>query len=240
MNIPKPIVSLAAFSLGFTQSLHAADAPAKTQSGYTVVLEVKVDEKGLPEDARIINSDDPSAEHLLDRAAFAKVHDIKLAPRLKDGKAVKYTVQAPFVFTIEGDEGPEAPGASRPRIIKAIQPAYPADLAAKGVRGGVILEIVVGADGSVSNLKVLRSSDPAFESAATVAVQQWAFAPALVDGKPVASRWRMSLCFEIDDLSMDWTWRIAPRPSLGNYTVVHRTKVEEPPATPPVAAPSDK
>lgn len=240
MNTRKLLVSLAALSLGLSLPLGAADAPAKPKTGYTVVLEVKVDEKGQAEDAQVISSDDTSLDHALDKAALRKAKDIKLAPRLKDGKAVKYTVQAPFVFSVDGDEGPDAPGAPKPKIFSAVQPVYPAELAAKGEVGGVILEVVIGTDGNVSNLKVLRSSNPVFEKAAAAAVQQWSFVPALQDGSPVASRWRLSVCFETDVLATDWTWRIPPRPSLGNYTVVHRTLAAETPAAQPATPPAGK
>ena len=239
MKNRKLLVFLTALSLGLSLPAPAADDAAKPKpGGYTVVLEMKVDEKGEIEDARVVSSDDPSAERLLEKKSFQKARELKLIPRVKDGKAVKYTARAPFVFPVEGDEGPEDPAVTKPTIRTASQPVYPPEEAAKGEVGAVILEAMIGVDGKVSDLKTLRSSSPVFEKAVMDAVAQWIFVPAAQNGSPVASRWRMSICFETDVLAADWTWRIAPRPSLGNYTVVHRTKPEPAPAEPPVVPPA--
>lgn len=227
------LVSLAALALASGPRLTAADAPApaKAGPGYTVTLEVKIDEQGRAESARVVSSNDTSVDQLLNRTAIKLAQEIKLAPRLKDGKPVPYKVEAPFVFPVEGDEGPEANDAPRPKIHSAGRPVYPPDLAAKGEVGGVILEALIGANGNVTSLKVLRSSNPEFEKAATDAVSLWSFIPAQApDGQMVASRWRLAICFETDVRAADWQWHIPPRPSLGYYTVVHRTLPDEPPA----------
>jgi TonB family protein len=233
MNTRHLLVPLFALSLGLSLSASAADTPTKAKPGYTVVLEMLVDEQGTVEDAKIISSDDTTIDHMLDMTALGKARGIKLAPQIKGGHAVKYSVQAPFVFPVEGDQGPEANNAPRPKISHAVQPVYPADLAAKGEVGGAILEAVIGANGTVTSLKVIRSSSPVFAQAATAAVNTWTFIPAQLDGKPVESRWNLSICFETDVRTTDWAWRVAPRPSLGNYTVIHRTL---PPETPAPAA----
>jgi hypothetical protein len=44
------------------------------------------------------------------------------------------------------------------------------------------------------------------------------------DGAPVESRWRMAVAFSYHGKNVEWKWRVAPRPSLGNYTVVRPTK----------------
>jgi protein TonB len=67
-------------------------------------------------------------------------------------------------------------------------PRYP-DLARKaGVQGTVVLLIVIGADGRVGEIEVLRTPDPrfGFDLAAIEAVKQWRYRPALLGGRPVA------------------------------------------------------
>lgn len=231
MNTRRLFVLFATVSFGLCQALSAAEKPADPKNGYKVVLEMKVSDAGVVEDAKVITSDDTTVEHVLDRMAFEAAKAAKLPPRLKDGKAVSYTARAPFVFAVEDDEGPAANNAPKPSIHSAVQPVYPADLAAKGEVGGAILELVISAEGTISNLKVLRSSDPALEAATTTAVKQWLFIPAKKDGVPVESRWRIAVSFETDVLRADWKWRFPPRPSLGSYTVVHRT-LPDSPATP--------
>ena len=236
MNTRRLLLSFAALSFGLGHSLFAVEKPAELKNGYQVVMEMKVSEAGTIEDAVVVTSDDTSADHILDRMAMETARGTKLPPRLKDGKAVKYTARAPFMFRVEDDEGPEANNAPKPSIHSAVQPTYPAKLMAKGEVGGVILEAIIGADGKVSALKALRSSHPEFEQAAIAAVKQWVFNPAKKDGVAVESRWRMAISFETDVLRADWKWRFTPRPALGSYAVVHRT-LPEPAAAP--AKPAD-
>ncbi len=231
MNTRRLLTSLA-FSFGFALCLSAAETAVEGKIGYKVVLDLKIAEAGTVEDAVIVSSDDTSADHILDRMAMETARATKLAPRLKDGHAVKYTARAPYVFTVENDEGPEANNAPKPSIRSAVQPIYPPELAAKGEVGGVIFELMIGADGAVTAYNVLRSSNPAFEEAAIAAVKQWVFNPAKKDGVPVTSRWRIALSFETDVLRADWKWRFTPRPALGSYAVVHRTLPPQPDPAP--------
>lgn len=231
MNTRPLLVSLAILSLGLGRPLLAADQPAPAKSGYTVVLDMKVDEKGAVEDAKVFKSDDTTFDHVLDRLAFEQAKALKLPVHQQDGHPVKYTARAPFVFPIEGDEGPESNNAPKPSIHSAIKPEYPAGLAAKGEVGGVIVELLVDASGKVVRVQVLRSSHPEFAQATEAAVKQWVFAPALLNGTPVASRFRMAVPFITDVNLPDWPWRFAPRPSIGSYSVLHTTL----PPTPPPA-----
>ena len=64
-------------------------------------------------------------------------------------------------------------------------PEFPSDMRAKGQEGMVILKLVVEADGSISNVKVMRGEEP-FVGAALAAVRTWRYEPALVDGQPTA------------------------------------------------------
>ena len=223
MNTRLILVSLATLALGLSRPLAGADKPAASATGYTVLLDLKIDEKGAVEDATVAATEDSSPDHILERTSMEQARGMKLPPKLKDGQPIKYTVKAPFVYPMEGDEPDANLDLVRPVIHKAIQPAYPAELAAKSEVGGVILEAVIGVGGNVTSLTVLRSTNPAFAAAAVAAVNQWYFKPALRQGTAVESRWRLSICFATDVRQPDWKWRFAPRPSLGNYTVLHPT-----------------
>src|ERR1700712_4907846 len=153
MNPRRLLTSFAILALGFGLSASAEDkapaAPATPSPGYKVVLEMKITEAGTVEDAKVITSDDTSVDHILERMAMEKARTAKLPPRMKDGKAIAYTARAPFMFGVEGDEGAESNNAPKPSIHSAVQPIYPADLAAKGEGGGVIFELIIGADGKI-------------------------------------------------------------------------------------------
>lgn len=76
-----------------------------------------------------------------------------------------------------------------PKLIKQVQPVYPAVAEAQHTVGTVRLEFVVGADGAVYNPHPLAgkglSDDPSLIKAAKDAVLQWRYQPATVEGKPL-------------------------------------------------------
>jgi protein TonB len=71
-----------------------------------------------------------------------------------------------------------------PKKIKDVKPAYPEDAKNAGIQGIIILESVIGTDGSVQEAKVLRSV-PQLDKAALDAVVQWRYTPTLLNGEPV-------------------------------------------------------
>ena len=73
---------------------------------------------------------------------------------------------------------------SAPQKIRHVAPIYPAIAQASGVQGIVILDAVIGEDGRVRNLRVLRSIH-LLDRAAVDAVRQWQFTPPLLNGEPV-------------------------------------------------------
>ncbi|MBI3932495.1 MAG: energy transducer TonB [Acidobacteria bacterium] len=71
-----------------------------------------------------------------------------------------------------------------PRKLEHVNPVYP-DIAKQArVQGVVILECVIGADGRVAKVRVLRGI-PLLTEAAVEAVRQWVYAPTLLNGVPV-------------------------------------------------------
>src|SRR5262245_25947865 len=72
-----------------------------------------------------------------------------------------------------------------PEPITKVTPAYP-DLAREaGVDGTVQLQALVGKDGKVKDVRVVKSI-PMLDDAAKAAVRNWVFKPALSNNKPVA------------------------------------------------------
>lgn len=71
-----------------------------------------------------------------------------------------------------------------PRKIVDVAPVLPDAARQAGVRGVVILEIIIGTDGTVTSARVLRSI-PLLDAAAVEAARQWRYEPTQLNGRPV-------------------------------------------------------
>jgi protein TonB len=71
-----------------------------------------------------------------------------------------------------------------PKRLHYVNPVYPPVALAARKEGMVILEALIGEDGAIRELRVLRP-EPLFEQAAIAAVRQWRFSPTLLNGEPV-------------------------------------------------------
>jgi TonB family protein len=74
---------------------------------------------------------------------------------------------------------------SQPSATRKVDPAYPLQLMRENVAGTVILYAIIHADGSVSNVRILRGVDDRLDRYASQAVAQWQFHPATKQGVPV-------------------------------------------------------
>ncbi|HCE03424.1 MAG TPA: energy transducer TonB, partial [Acidobacteria bacterium] len=73
---------------------------------------------------------------------------------------------------------------SPPTKTKDVAPIYPAVAQSARVSGVVILEAVIGVDGRVTDVKVLREV-ALLSDAAIAAVRQWEYTPTMLNGSPV-------------------------------------------------------
>jgi protein TonB len=70
------------------------------------------------------------------------------------------------------------PRATTPIGIRTPQPAYPASAARSGITGEITVEISIAADGSVSNVRVVRATPRgAFDREVLATVREWRFQP---------------------------------------------------------------
>lgn len=112
---------------------------------------------------------------------------------------------------VSGDPlpAPPAPAATRkepvrvgsdirpPHKVSGVSPRYPTIAQASRVQGVVILEAVIGEDGTVQHVRVLRSQ-PLLQDAAVEAVRQWRFTPTLLNGQPVPVVMTVTVAFTLD------------------------------------------
>lgn len=70
-----------------------------------------------------------------------------------------------------------------PALVRRVAPVYPELAVDAQMEGVVILEAIVGRDGRVDEVQVLRSI-PLLDNAAKAAVMQWQYSPLLLNGRP--------------------------------------------------------
>jgi TonB family protein len=69
-------------------------------------------------------------------------------------------------------------GVAKPKLLRDVKPQYTADAMRAKIRGKVVLQGVVGTDGAVSDVHVIRSLDPQGLDVVTAkAFKQWLFEP---------------------------------------------------------------
>ena len=97
--------------------------------------------------------------------------------------------QAPEEPLLAGSEDVPVPGR-----VDFVAPVYPPEAAARGLRGIVILSLIVDEQGRVADVEVVRSVPP-FDEAAITAVEQWRYEPTEIDGRPVRVRITVPISF---------------------------------------------
>lgn len=87
-----------------------------------------------------------------------------------------------------------AESAALELLAQPVDPVYPAAARASGQRGSVVLQVVIGRDGAVQDVKFLQGS-LMFARAAIDAVRQWRFKPYSMNGRPVSVQSQITLNF---------------------------------------------
>ena len=107
----------------------------------------------------------------------------------------------------------QEPAIVEPRLVKPVQPIYPAKFAGTDRRASIVAELDLDAAGKVIRVQVVESAGADFDKAAVDAAKQLVFAPATADGKavPVRIRFRFEVAPEVKLERRD------PLPSLGRY-----------------------
>jgi periplasmic protein TonB len=95
------------------------------------------------------------------------------------------------------------PAATEPtpaKLVKRVNPEYPAEAASRGVEGSATVEFTVLRTGRVQDVRVVESTPRrTFDAAARDAVRRWQFEPAQLNGQAVESVTRVRLEFKLKD-----------------------------------------
>ncbi len=84
-----------------------------------------------------------------------------------------------------------------PRFVHKEEPIYPDQLRRLGKEATVKLELLIDADGSVRNIRVLKSAGTKFDQAAIDAIRASRFAPGNVNGRAVPVLMRVPVRFRL-------------------------------------------
>ena len=88
-----------------------------------------------------------------------------------------------------------------PALIKRIEPGYPPIAVSAHLEGVVILEAIVNREGTVEEVKVLRSVHPVLDREAAIAVKQWQYSPLVLNGIKERFVLTVTLSFNLQPVS---------------------------------------
>jgi TonB family protein len=134
--------------------------------------------------------------------------------RLLDGTAVRRTSRATLtgiatafagillvvalLSPVRADEVHQmGDGVSQPRVVYKVDPQYTEDARRDKISGPVTLSLVVGADGLAHDISVIQPLDSGLDVNAAEAVEQWRFAPGMLNGEAVAVRATIVINFRL-------------------------------------------
>lgn len=91
------------------------------------------------------------------------------------------------------------PGITLPTVVRAPKPAYTEEAKRAGIQGEVHLLLDVQTDGTVANVRVVRSLDKEYglDEQAVKAVHKWQFKPGTKDGQPVPVEITVEMTFRL-------------------------------------------
>ena len=97
-----------------------------------------------------------------------------------------------------GQEQPKT-NQTMPRVVSEVKPDYTVEAKQQGIQGIVELSVVVKDDGTVGDVKVIKSLDDKYglDDQAVIAMKKWRFKPGTKDGKPVAVEVTVEMSFKL-------------------------------------------
>ncbi|HEY1677922.1 MAG TPA: TonB family protein [Candidatus Sulfotelmatobacter sp.] len=180
-----------------------ASEPGVAQTGAPVVVSAPISNAPVHTDAPTPLAPAISTP-VATSAPAAKTQSVR-APSVPDN--IPSSLKSQLAPNTPDPTGPKSPDTSLPsiepvavaegaeRALLIVQPtiAYPPNI--KGQQGTVVLQVLIGRDGTVQDAKFLQGS-LAFARAAIDGVKQWKFKPYVMNGRPVSVQSLLSLTFK--------------------------------------------
>lgn len=86
------------------------------------------------------------------------------------------------------------------RVVKLVRPVYPKEARESGIEGKVSLRCIIGTDGSVEKVEVIKGEEPLMQAAKT-AVAQWKYKPLVLHGVAVEMDTTVDVLFQLEKKS---------------------------------------
>ncbi len=83
-------------------------------------------------------------------------------------------------------------------LTSRIEPQYPEAARKARMEGVVILEAIITDQGTVEDVRVLKSVNPLLDASAVRAVQQWKYKPATLNGRAVRVYLTVTVTFRLN------------------------------------------
>jgi len=130
---------------------------------------------------------------------------------------------SPTADPFESAVSAEAPGVTKPTLLRRTTPTFPQAMVRERISGIVQLEVVIDTDGRIVHTRIKAAPHPDLGVAAVECVRQWRFTPATKDGAPVSVVATVDVSFDLKG---------APRresaatdaPTLGNWEAEFGTR----------------
>lgn len=167
----------------------------------TVAIEVTVTSEGRVKRAKAVSG----KIDMLKEAAGKTVKKWTFEPYLINGKPVPVRTKIIFNFNHTLDHYRDPNGnlpvhldqkTAQALVAKRVEPQYPLDARLGHIQGAVELRVIVGEDGSVHALRIIKGH-PMLAAAAYNAVHQWGFKPYVENGKTVPVDTNVTVTFTI-------------------------------------------
>jgi len=164
-----------------------------------VVLETVIDHTGAVRDIKVLKG----LPNGLSEAAVTAVKQWVFKPGTMNGEAVDVLFNLTINFKLDKNDtydGPIRVGGDviAPVVMERVEPVYTDEARKKGISGIVIVEAVIGRDGLVKKVTVLKPLPYGLDQAAVDAVKQWKFKPGTLEGKPVDVIYTLTVNFRLD------------------------------------------
>lgn len=174
--------------------------------GYTI--EVDPLDRPKPKPVERTKPASPETTITTPRAPIAPTSDDAPTATLDDAPAVVPFDPGPGTGATELESRIEPPAPPTPILVRAtrdprhaasFQPDYPARELRDGIEGTVTVRVLIGADGRVGTVELVRTDSPGFYAATERhARARWRFRPATRDGVPVEEWQTLTVRFTID------------------------------------------